>query len=128
LSDSTKKILYIDDNQDHLLIVASMLKREGYDCDIFSNPEKGLQAALTNDYALILVDMQMPKVSGIDLLNQLKERREATGFKIIAITADSTVFSRQNPYALGFDGYLSKPIMPMDLSQMVKRFMTATTD
>lgn len=127
MSDNNNRILYIDDNKDHLMIVEAMLKREGYDCDTYSSPEKGLDAALNKVYALILVDMQMPKMSGIDILNQLKQRREELGFSVIAITADSTVFSRQNPYALGFDAHLSKPIMPMDLSQTVKRMLTAST-
>lgn len=120
MSDSNR-ILYIDDNQDHLTIVQSMLKRDGYGCDTFRDAEAGLQAALTGDYDLILLDIQMPKINGIDILEKLKARKEEIGFHVIAITADSTVFSTQNPFVLGFDAHLSKPIMPKDLSRVVKR-------
>lgn len=127
MSDS-KRILYIDDNKDHLIIVKAMLKRDGYTCETYSNAEKGLEAALTEKFDLILLDIQMPNISGIDLLDQLKTRRETEGFRIVAITADSTVFSSKNPVELGFDGHLSKPVMPLDLSRMVKEMLQATTD
>lgn len=123
-----KRVLYIDDNQDHLMIVQAMLKREGYTCDIQSDAQAGLEVALNESYDLILLDIQMPKISGIDLLKQLKERQAEIGFRIVAITADSTIFSKQSPYSLGFDGFLSKPILPPDLSQMVKQVLTAQAD
>lgn len=123
-----KRVLYIDDNQDHLMIVQAMLKREGYDCDIVTDAQSGLDAALNETYDLILLDIQMPKISGIELLKQLKQRQSDTGVRIVAITADSTAFSKQNPYSLGFDGYLSKPILPPDLSRMVKQVLSAQSN
>jgi len=123
-----KRVLYIDDNQDHLMIVQAMLKRDGYDCVIHTDAQSGLEAALNEVYDLILLDIQMPKISGIDLLKQLKQRQSEIGFRIVAITADSSAFSRQNPYSVGFDGYLSKPILPPDLSRMVKQVLAASTD
>ena len=123
-----KRILYIDDNQDHLTIVQAMLQREGYTCDVFRDAEDGLNAALTENYDLILLDIQMPKINGIDILAKLKARKDETELQILAITADSSVFSRQSPFILGFDAHLSKPIMPKDLSRTVNQlFATPTT-
>ncbi|MEO1286587.1 MAG: response regulator [Chloroflexota bacterium] len=124
----TQRILYIDDNQDHLLIVQAMLKREGYECVTMSSPIKGLEEARSGDYQLLLLDIQMPQVNGIDMMEHLREKQQETGLRIVAITADSTVFSGKNPYEIGFDAHLSKPIMPMDLSRTVKSLLTAPTD
>lgn len=124
----SKRILYIDDNQDHLMIVQAMLKRDGYTCDIYTGAEKGLEAALSEHFDLILLDIQMPKVSGIDILNQLKARQQDIGFRIVAITADSSVFSRTSPFDMGFDGHLSKPILPPDLSRLMKQLLPAATE
>ncbi len=123
-----KHILYIDDNQDHLTIVQAMLQREGYTCDVFQDAEDGLNAALTENYDLILLDIQMPKINGVDMLAKLKARKDETGLQIVAITADSSVFSRQSPYVLGFDAHLSKPIMPKDLSQVATHLLTIPTE
>lgn len=126
--NNASRILYIDDNQDHLFIVQSMLKRDGYSCDTYSSAEKGLEVALSEPYDLILLDIQMPQLSGIDVLTQLKSRKEETGCRIVAITADSSVFSDKNPFEFGFDGNLSKPILPPDLSRMMKQLLPATTE
>lgn len=123
-----KRILYIDDNQDHLTIVHAMLQRDGYDCDTFRDAEEGLDAALTRTYALILLDIQMPKINGIDMLAKLEARKQETNFQIVALTANSSVFSRQSPFILGFDAHLSKPIMPKDLSRIVAQLLTVTTE
>ncbi|GAB5489989.1 MAG: hypothetical protein Phog2KO_02040 [Phototrophicaceae bacterium] len=125
---SEKRILYIDDNRDHLMIVQAMLQREGYVCDTFHNAEEGMQAALTKPYHLILLDIQMPKISGIEILEKLKTRKEEVGFNIIAVTADSSVFSKKNPFMLGFDAHLSKPILPKNLSRMVEQQLNTMTD
>lgn len=122
-----KRILYIDDNQDHLTIVQGMLQREGYNCDTHRDAEVGLQAALTEKYDLILLDIQMPKINGLDMLTKLKKRQQEVSFQIVALTADSSVFSRQSPFVLGFDAHLSKPIMPKDLSRTVNQLLATPT-
>lgn len=127
MSDS-KRIMYIDDNKDHLIIVQAMLKRIGYTCETYSTAQTGLDAALAEKFDLILLDIQMPNISGIELLNQLKTRRDEIGFRIVAITADSTVFSQKNPTELGFDAYLSKPVMPANLTGLVNQMFPATTE
>lgn len=123
-----KRILYIDDNQDHLTIVHAMLQRDGYDCDTFGDAEEGLDAALNQKYDLILLDIQMPKINGIDMLAKLKARKQETNLKVVAITANSSVFSSQSPFVLGFDGHLSKPIMPKELSRIVTQLLTVATE
>ena len=125
---NSKHILYIDDNQDHLMIVQAMLKREGYAFEICSSSEKGLEKALSEEFDLILLDIQMPNVSGIEVLKRLKTRQQETGFRIVAITADASVFSRTNPYVAGFDAYLSKPVLRPDLSHLMKQLLSATTE
>lgn len=127
MSDN-KRIMYIDDNKDHLIIVQAMLKRIGYTCETYSSAQQGLEVALAENFDLILLDIQMPNISGIELLKQLKTRRDEIGFRIVAITADSTVFSHKNPVELGFDAYLSKPVMPADLNRLISQMFPATIE
>ncbi|MGJ3238209.1 MAG: response regulator [Anaerolineae bacterium] len=122
-----KRILYIDDNHDHLLIVKAMLERDGYTCQTCADAEQALTILQAEPFDLVLLDLQLPKISGIELLEQIKTQLVTSLPIIIAITANSTIFAQHSPYQLGFDGYLSKPIMPADLSRVIKQAFTAST-
>lgn len=119
-------ILYIDDNRDHLDIVQAMLARKSFTCETINNAKEGLEVALTKPFHIILLDIQMPKISGIDILAQLEERRQAIGTRIVAITADSTIFARQNPLEMGFDAFISKPITPHELYHVVNQLSASS--
>jgi len=118
-------ILYIDDNLDHLAIVQAMLQRKNYTCEIISTAAEGIQRASAETFDIILLDIQMPKMSGIDILNHLKPRKAEIGFRVVAITADSSVFASQNPYEIGFDAVISKPVLSPDLYRTIEQLLQA---
>jgi CheY-like chemotaxis protein len=64
-------ILVIDDDRDHLNVVVDTLRSCGYEVKAANNGEEGLQEIESNDYDLVLTDLMMPKVSGIDVLRQV---------------------------------------------------------
>ena len=113
------RILYIDDNQDHLLIVQQMLLRKSYECETEKDWKKAMDRLTQDDFDLILLDIQMPGITGKELLQQFRQDPKIKEIPVIAITADGTAFSGQNPYDFGFNGYLSKPIMPTELYRLV---------
>ncbi|MEA3289434.1 MAG: response regulator [Campylobacterota bacterium] len=103
-----KKIMVIDDELDILDVLDRFLSRSGkYDVSTFSNPEVALQKAKSETYDLILSDIMMPQVSGMDILKEVKSHNNST--KVILMTAYSNKHKEEQSNEHGVDGYIYKP-------------------
>ena len=86
-----QRVLVIDDDAVIGLGCKRVLSAEGWDVESYEDPEAGLQAALSGDFDVILVDLVMPSLEGLEVLRRIKARAMAS--EIVIITAHSTVES-----------------------------------
>lgn len=100
-------ILLVDDNDRNLRFMRDILQRHGYRVEVANDAHKALVRVKEASYRLLLLDVQMPTVSGTELMRHLK----AGGLEapVIAVTAMAMRGDEADLLAAGFDGYLSKP-------------------
>lgn len=101
------KILIVEDEYKLADIIATKLKNEKYDADISTNGLDGLNNALTEIYDLIILDIMLPKINGIDILKELRKNNIES--KIIMLTARSTIEDKLIGFENGANDYLTKP-------------------
>lgn len=107
-SGAHKKILMVEDDDALANVYMTRLQAEGFDLKRVPNGEDALAAALEYRPDLILLDVMMPKVSGFDVLDILRNTPETANMKIVMLTALSQETDKQRAQQLGVDDYLVK--------------------
>jgi two-component system cell cycle response regulator DivK len=118
---STKTILYVEDNELNRKIVRDLLRRTSYRLIEAVDGEAGIAAALGERPDLILMDIQLPKISGIDALRTLRNTPATAETPIIAITSFALSGDQQKAKDAGASAYLAKPYSPFDLLTMIRK-------
>ena len=101
------RILIVEDEQSLAELVANRLKKEKYIVDISNNGEEGLYNALEDVYDLILLDIMLPGINGIDILKEIK--KEGIKAKVIMLTAKSELEDKLLGFSEGANDYIPKP-------------------
>ncbi len=114
-----KKILIIDDETVLGISCKRILEQENYEAIYRSSPKQGLADALTGNYDLILLDLLMPEIEGIEILRKLRE--SGIQSNVIIITGYGTVQTAVEAMKLGASDYVNKPFMPEELKIIVKK-------
>lgn len=104
----TKKILLVEDDDALANVYLMRLKAEGFEIQRVSNGEDALAAAKAQKPDLVLLDAMMPKVSGFDVLDILRNTPETANLKIVMLTALSQESDKERAQGLGVDDYLVK--------------------
>ena len=112
------KILIIEDNELNLKLMKDILISQNYDVDTAADGEEGLEKAMDNDYALILLDIQMPVVSGYDFLQIYNKKTP-----VIVVSACAMDTEVDKAKELGCTDYISKPIQIMEFLNTVKKYV-----
>ncbi len=107
-NDHAKRILLVEDDDALASVYLVRLQAEGFDVRRVANGEDALAAAISYRPDLVLLDVMMPKVSGFDVLDILRNTPETANLKIIMLTALSQESDKQRAVALGVDDYLVK--------------------
>jgi CheY-like chemotaxis protein len=118
-------ILLVEDNDNNRLLVRDVLKASGYRVAEAETAEEGLQMAVQQQPALILMDIQLPGMNGIEALQQLRADPITRGIPVIAVTASAMTQDRHQIMAAGFDGYQSKPISVKGFLQAVREILAS---
>ncbi|HSW80223.1 MAG TPA: response regulator [Candidatus Saccharimonadales bacterium] len=105
---SPKKILFVEDDDALANVYISRLQAEGFDVNRVTNGEDALATALKYKPDLVLLDVMMPKVSGFEVLDIIRNTPETTNLTVIMLTALSQEADRKRAEALGVDDYLVK--------------------
>jgi DNA-binding response OmpR family regulator len=106
--DTTKKILLVEDDVALAAVYKSRLELEGFDIREVNNGEEALTAAIEFKPDLILLDAMMPKISGFDVLDILRNTPDTTNIRVIMLTALSQPKDKERAESLGVDDYLVK--------------------
>ena len=111
------KILLAEDNVINQKIALRMLEKLGYSVDLACNGLEVIEYVADNNYNIILMDMQMPKMDGIDAAKYILKKYPEKNFKIIALTANAMAEDKKRCLEAGMNDYLSKPIIIEDLQK-----------
>jgi two-component system, cell cycle response regulator DivK len=112
-------ILIVDDNAQNLKLARVLLTAEGYPVETAVHAEDALWLLETYTPRLILMDLQLPGMDGLELTRQLKSDPLHRGISIIAVTAYAMKGDEDRALAAGCDGYMSKPIDTAALTRLV---------
>ncbi|UCF77793.1 MAG: sigma-54-dependent Fis family transcriptional regulator [Candidatus Eiseniibacteriota bacterium] len=114
-------ILVIDDEGVVCLSCSRILTAEGYSVECRQEPRDGLEVALSGEYDIVLLDVVMPEMSGLDVLKELKAAGVSS--EIVIITGYSTVQTAVEAMKLGAADYISKPFTPGELVMVVQKVL-----
>lgn len=106
--DTKKKILLVEDDEALASVYKSRLDIEGFETKLVTNGEDALSATLEYKPDLILLDAMMPKISGFDVLDILRNTPETTDVHVVMLTALSQPKDKERAESLGVDDYLVK--------------------
>ncbi|MBL7110667.1 MAG: response regulator [Bacteroidales bacterium] len=123
--DHQPSILVIDDEPLVCESCHRILSIEDYKVDTYTNPKEGYQRAITNNYDLILLDLMMDEMDGMELLSALREKKP--DIPVIIITGYPTKISKEEATHLGVQYYILKPFMPNEILDPVTNIITHTT-
>lgn len=121
MSDVT--ILIVEDNADNRDIYTTILRHHGYRVEEAETGEDGLVQAARLLPALILMDVSMPGMDGLEATRRLKADPATAGIPVIAVTAHAMAEDRAKAVAAGCDGYLAKPVEPRRVLEEVGRLL-----
>ncbi len=124
-----KKILLVEDDTALAGVYRSRLELEGFEVQEVNNGEEALSAALDHKPDLILLDAMMPKISGFDVLDILRNTPETTNIRVIMLTALSQPKDKERAESLGVDDYLVKSqVVIGDVVERVKFHLGMAAD
>jgi CheY-like chemotaxis protein len=120
------QVLVVEDNDLNAKFATAILKRLNYSVDWATDGKIGVEKFLENDYDLILMDIQMPIMNGLEATGEIrkyeKQMEEEHPVPIIAITAFAFEHDKQNCLDAGMDDYLTKPYRPQELIEIIKKY------
>ncbi len=117
------KILIVEDNADNLAVLESFLE-DDYQLVSADDGEKGVQVAVSEKPDLILMDISLPKMDGTEALTQIRQIKEIKEMPVVALTAHAMIGDKEKYLNLGFDAYMSKPIInDEDLIELIEKLI-----
>jgi two-component system cell cycle response regulator DivK len=117
---ASELILIVEDNPRNLKLLRDTLQVKGYQTIDAGTGEEGVQLARERQPALVLMDIQLPGISGIEALSQLRADPSTRSIPVIAVTASVMAQERQKVMAAGFDGFQGKPISVRELLETIR--------
>lgn len=117
------KILVVEDNDDNRALVVKVLTRQGYDVSEAVSGEQALAVAATERPALVLMDLDLVGMGGLEVTRRLKADASLRHIPVVALTAYAMVGDREKALDAGCDGYLSKPVDVRRLPEQVASFL-----
>jgi DNA-binding NtrC family response regulator len=121
-----RKILVVDDEPTVRQSIREALAAEGTRVDSVASGEDALRLEGVEEYGLIIADLMMPGLSGLDLLRKLRERGSSA--RVVVVTGYPTLLMAQQAVKMGAFEFLAKPFTPADLRAMVERAFAAAKD
>lgn len=118
-------ILYVEDNAQNMRLVRKMLKVGGFEMIGAEDGTKGLEMAQEHRPEIILMDINLPDIDGIEVTRRLKEDPTFANTPIIALTANAMYGDRERFLDAGCDDYLSKPVSKIELLNMIQKHLDA---
>lgn len=121
-------VLVAEDNPTNQQVIRAMLKLIGCRFTIVEDGKKALNAVQEQHYDVVLMDMQMPEMDGLEATRQIRRLPMERRLPIIALTANAMTGDRERCIEAGMDDYLSKPVTRHDLQSMLQRYISPNSN
>lgn len=121
------RILLAEDNVTSQKVALQMIKRMGYKADVVANGIEALQALERQPYDLVLMDLKMPDMDGLEATRIIRHHWPENGPKVVAITAYAMKGDRERCIEAGMDDYISKPMKMSELAQVLRKYQPQET-
>lgn len=118
-----KTVLIVEDNELNMKLFNDLLEAFGYQTVKTRDGRKAVDLARTHHPDLIIMDIQLPEISGLKVTQMLKEDKDLAGIPVVAVTAFAMRGDEQRIRAGGCEAYLSKPISVASFMETVRRFI-----
>jgi two-component system cell cycle response regulator DivK len=116
-------VLIVEDNDKNMKLARDVLQAKGYRTLEAVSGEEGVKLARENKPDLVLMDIQLPGINGIEAFRQIRADEKTKGIPVVALTASVTPTDRSAITAAGFDAFLGKPINLKEFLDTVKRLV-----
>jgi len=120
----THVILVVEDNERNLKLLRDVLEYAGYDVRVARTAEDGIDAAVKDPPDLVLMDLQLPGIDGVEALRRLRQSPRTADIPVVAVTAQAMKNDRERALEAGFDGYVEKPISVRIFPDQIRGFLT----
>jgi two-component system, cell cycle response regulator DivK len=118
-----RRVLIVEDNHDNRAIFAAILHHYGYEVLEAADGEAGVRIATESRPDVILMDISLPRMDGIEATTRLKQAEETASIPIIAVTAHAMREDEERVRRAGCDAYLAKPVEPLRVIEEVTRVL-----
>ena len=118
-----KRIMVVEDNDLNRRLFCDVLKANGFDVEPVADGDKVLKTARDASPDLIIMDIQLPGVSGVDLITQAKQDQKLCDIPVLAVTAFAAQGDEERIRSAGAAGYLAKPVSIMPFMNAVKELL-----
>ena len=118
------RILVVEDNKDLRMILASLLQLIRYEAIVAESGKEALEKAVTTDPDIILLDLNLPDVPGVEVARQIRKNPASANIPIVGCSAFSAGDEREDALTAGMVEYLQKPISTDQLSKTIERFIS----
>jgi len=116
-------VLVAEDNTVNQMVMQRLLNKRGHRVTIAGSGKAALQALETQAFDLILMDVQMPEVDGLEATREIRRRETPSNrTPIVALTAHAMSGDRERCLAAGMDGYMTKPVSPRELEEVLEKY------
>lgn len=123
-----ERILVVDDDLDSLKLIGMMLQRQGYEITAANSGHQALSKAANDQPDLIILDVMMPDMSGLEVCRRLRANPVTKPIPIIMFTAKTLIDDKVAGFEAGADDYLTKPIHPAELASRIKSVLARSTN
>jgi two-component system, cell cycle response regulator DivK len=120
----THVVLVVEDNERNLKLLRDVLQYAGYDVRAAQSAEEAITLAVSEPPDLVLMDLQLPGIDGMEALRRLRENPRTADVPVVAVTALAMRQDRERALSAGFDGYLEKPISVRAFPEQVHSFLS----
>lgn len=122
----TPHVLIVDDEPNIVMSLEFLMRKNGFHVGIARNGTEALAAICQTTFDLVLLDVMMPDVDGLQVCQQLRQRPDQAGTKVIFLSAKSREADVQKGYAAGADLYIFKPFSTRHLMEKVRELLGVT--
>jgi two-component system, cell cycle response regulator DivK len=121
-------VLIVEDNEKNMKLARDVLQAKGYETLEAVTGEEGVKLAKERTPDLVLMDIQLPGINGIEAFRQMRADPKTAKIPVVAVTASVTPTDRSQITAAGFDAFVSKPINLKEFLETVKRLVGAAKE
>jgi len=123
---SGQRILVVEDNEKNMKLFRDVLQAKGYAPIEATSGEEAVELAFDHVPDLILMDVQLPGIDGIEALGRIRADERTVSIPVVALTAQAMTGDRERFLDSGFDGYISKPVDVVEFLETVSRYCEGT--